>query len=71
MERADGFLDTSFMPGREFVSLADFNAQLADWLPHANQRAAAPHRRQTGGHVGVGGGGDEQPAAGGAAGRVE
>lgn len=38
VERANGFLQTSFMPGREFVSPADFNTQLADWLPRANQR---------------------------------
>lgn len=38
VERANGFLQTSFMPGRSFTGPADFNGQLADWLPRANQR---------------------------------
>jgi len=38
VERANGYLQTSFMPGREFASPADFNAQLEGWLPKANQR---------------------------------
>lgn len=38
VERANGFLETSFVPGRSFASPADFNSQLADWLPRANQR---------------------------------
>ena len=38
VERANGFLETSFLPGRSFASPADFNTQLADWLPRANQR---------------------------------
>jgi hypothetical protein len=37
-ERNNGFLETSFLPGRSFASPADFNAQLAAWLPRANQR---------------------------------
>lgn len=39
VERANGFLETSFLPGRTFVSPADFNAQLAAWLPVANHRS--------------------------------
>ena len=39
VERTNGFLETSFLPGRHFASPADFNAQLADWLPRANTRA--------------------------------
>jgi Mu transposase-like protein len=31
-------LETSFLPGRAFASPADFNAQLAEWLPRANAR---------------------------------
>lgn len=31
------YLETSFLPGRRFTSPADFNAQLAQWLPVANQ----------------------------------
>lgn len=37
-ERNNGFLETSFLPGRQFVSPTDFNTQLADWLPVANSR---------------------------------
>ncbi len=38
VERANGYLETSFLPGRRFASPADFNAQLAQWLVRANQR---------------------------------
>ena len=38
VERANGFLETSFMPGRAFTDPADYNAQLAQWLPRANSR---------------------------------
>lgn len=38
VERANGFLQTSFLPGREFASPQDFNTQLVGWLPRANQR---------------------------------
>lgn len=38
VERANGFLETSFLPGRFFQDPTDFNAQLSDWLPKANQR---------------------------------
>lgn len=38
VERANGYLQTSFLPGRTFTGPSDFNAQLADWLPLANQR---------------------------------
>ena len=38
VERANGYLETSFLPGRVFASPADFNAQLAGWLPLANTR---------------------------------
>jgi len=37
-ERNNGFLETSFLPGRSFVSPTDFNTQLSDWLPRANSR---------------------------------
>jgi transposase len=42
VERANGYLETSFLPGRLFTSPADFNAQLAAWLVRANHRR---HRR--------------------------
>jgi transposase len=38
VERANGYLETSFLPGRVFASPADFNAQLQAWLVRANQR---------------------------------
>jgi transposase len=38
VERRNGYFETSFMPGRDFASPADFNTQLADWLPRANAR---------------------------------
>ena len=36
VERANRYLETSFLPGRSFTSPEDFNAQLAQWLPIAN-----------------------------------
>ena len=42
VERANGYLETSFLPGRTFGSPADFNAQLDGGLESANQRH---HRR--------------------------
>ncbi|MEV0006486.1 IS21 family transposase [Micromonospora sp. NPDC050980] len=38
VERANGYLETSFLPGRRFGSPADFNAQLAEWVVRANNR---------------------------------
>ena len=38
VERANGYLETSFLPGRSFTSPADFNAQLAQWVERANTR---------------------------------
>ena len=38
VERANGYLETSFLPGRTFTGPADFNTQLHDWLALANQR---------------------------------
>jgi len=38
VERRNGFFETSFMPGRDFASPADFNTQFADWLTIANAR---------------------------------
>ncbi|MFD8495788.1 IS21 family transposase [Amycolatopsis sp. NPDC059657] len=38
VERNNGFLETSFLPGRIFTSPADFNAQLGEWLTLANAR---------------------------------
>ena len=38
VERANGYLETSFLPGRTFYSPEDFNTQLAGWLERANTR---------------------------------
>jgi transposase len=38
VERAHGYLETSFLPGRDFASPADFNTQLHGWLELVNQR---------------------------------
>jgi hypothetical protein len=38
VERAIGYLETSFLPGRRFANPADFNSQLAEWLHRANNR---------------------------------
>ena len=38
VERANGYLETSFLPGRRFSSLDDFNDQLTGWLTTANSR---------------------------------
>ncbi|GAA3475817.1 Mu transposase domain-containing protein [Streptomyces yanii] len=38
IERANGYLETSFLPGRVFTSPVDFNTQLAAWLEVANRR---------------------------------
>ncbi len=38
VERRNGWFETSFMPGRDFESPADFNVQFADWLTRANAR---------------------------------
>jgi transposase len=38
VERANGYLETSFLPGRRFASPADFNAQLAEWAATVNGR---------------------------------
>lgn len=38
VERVNGYLETSFLPGRNFTAPTDFNAQLDDWLPRANTR---------------------------------
>lgn len=38
VERANGYLETSFLPGRRFEDVADFNRQLTGWLRRANNR---------------------------------
>jgi hypothetical protein len=38
VERTNGFMETSFLPGRRFTGPGDFNRQLADFLARANPR---------------------------------
>lgn len=38
VERANGYLETSFLPGRTFSGPADFKTQLEGWLVKANTR---------------------------------
>jgi transposase len=38
VERGNGYLETSFLPGRMFTSPNDFNTQLTGWLQIANRR---------------------------------
>jgi hypothetical protein len=38
VERRNQFFETSFMPGRDFTSPAEFNTQFAEWLSRANTR---------------------------------
>lgn len=41
IERNNGYLETSFLPGRHFSDIGDFNRQLSSWLLKANQRIHA------------------------------
>lgn len=43
VERAIGFIQTSFLPGRTFSSLADGQFQLDDWIVEANRRVHRTH----------------------------
>ncbi len=51
VERANGFLETSFLPGRRFTGVADFDGQLGEWIERVNARprraldGAAPAER--------------------------
>ncbi|MFE4821670.1 hypothetical protein ACFRFU_35580 [Streptomyces sp. NPDC056704] len=38
VERANGYLETSYFPGRTFAGADDFNTQLTAWLAVANRR---------------------------------
>jgi len=46
IERNNGYLETSFLPGRSFEDVADFNRQLTSWLTRANNRVHATTRRR-------------------------
>jgi transposase len=41
IERNNGYLETSFLPGRRFDDVADFNRQITSWLIKANNRIHA------------------------------
>ena len=41
VERANQYFETSFLPGRRFDDVADFNAQFTGWLRRANNRIHA------------------------------
>ncbi len=41
VERANQYFETSFLPGRRFADVADFNRQLTGWLVRANNRIHA------------------------------
>lgn len=44
VERTNEYLETSFLPGRSFEDVADFNAQITAWLRRANNRIHATTR---------------------------
>ncbi|MGH9031570.1 MAG: IS21 family transposase [Acidimicrobiia bacterium] len=44
VERTNGYFETSFLPGRRFDDVADFNRQLTGWLRRANNRIHATTR---------------------------
>jgi hypothetical protein len=47
VERANGYLETSFLPGRSFDGVTDFNTQLVAWLTkRANVRVHATTRQR-------------------------
>jgi len=46
IERANGYFETSFLPGRSFESVTDFNVQFTGWLRRANQRIHATTKRR-------------------------
>lgn len=46
VERANGYLETSFLPGRSFEDVSDFNRQLTGWLSRANQRIHGTTRQR-------------------------
>lgn len=46
VERANGYFETSFLPGRTFTSPADFNTQIQHWLTGANARIHRTTKRR-------------------------
>lgn len=46
VERMNGYLETSFLPGRRFDDVDDFNRQLVGWLRRANNRVHGTTRQR-------------------------
>ena len=46
VERHNGYLETSFLPGRRFDDVEDFNRQLTGWLRRANNRIHGTTRQR-------------------------
>jgi hypothetical protein len=46
VERTHGYYETSFLPGRRFEDLEDFNRQFTGWLRRANNRIHATTRHR-------------------------
>lgn len=53
VERANGYFETSFLPGRAFESPDDFNTQVGEWLPRANARLVRRIRARPDERIGV------------------
>ena len=70
VERANQFLETSFLPGRTFASPEDFNAQLSAVAAQGQRPAGPAHRRPSRDLIGRRQGGDAGAAAGAARDRI-
>jgi transposase len=46
VERTHHYYETSFLPGRRFDDVTDFNRQFTGWLRRAHQRIHATTRRR-------------------------
>ena len=46
VERTHDYYETSFLPGRRFDDIADFNAQFTGWLRRANMRIHATTKQR-------------------------
>lgn len=53
VERANGYCETSFLPGRSFESPDDFNAQMDSWLQRANTRLVRRIRARPEERIGI------------------
>src|SRR5690606_10322355 len=48
VERTNGYFETSFLPGRTFTCVADFNTQLTEWLSRVKLLAGSGSRESWG-----------------------